>query len=167
MFRAIFLWVLSPVWEVRIVSTTTGKDIPGRCVYKGGYLKARKQFKKAKGKYGDMIRLQAVVRTDWKMNETRQVEAPEGMVHVQVAPGITEGRPVYDIGASNARQSEFMHEHQDEPNVDGPEVDDIPLTVDQMDEHYCNRLGPMDYDKQSGNYYPTCSVCGGFSSENV
>lgn len=27
----------------------------------------------------------------------------------------------WDIGASNARQSEFMHKHQDEPNVSGPE----------------------------------------------
>lgn len=30
----------------------------------------------------------------------------------------------WDIGASNARQSKFMHEHQDEPNVAGPEDDD-------------------------------------------
>lgn len=30
----------------------------------------------------------------------------------------------WDIAASNARQSEFMHKHQDEPNFDGPDEDD-------------------------------------------
>lgn len=30
----------------------------------------------------------------------------------------------WDIGTSNARQSKFMHEHQNEPNVAGPEDND-------------------------------------------
>lgn len=30
----------------------------------------------------------------------------------------------HDIGTDNARQSEFMHKHQDEPNFDGPEEGD-------------------------------------------
>lgn len=30
-----------------------------------------------------------------------------------------------DIADSNARQSQFMHEHQDEPNVSGPDIDDV------------------------------------------
>lgn len=31
----------------------------------------------------------------------------------------------YDIGDSNDRQNEFMQKHQDEPNVDGPDDNDI------------------------------------------
>lgn len=31
----------------------------------------------------------------------------------------------WDIGASNARQNEFMQRTQDWPNVDGPDEDDI------------------------------------------
>ena len=30
-----------------------------------------------------------------------------------------------DIADSNVRQSQFMHEHQDEPNVSGPDVNDV------------------------------------------
>ena len=34
-------------------------------------------------------------------------------------------KEMYDIGDSNARQSEYFHKHQDEPNVDGPDEDDL------------------------------------------
>ena len=164
MFRAIWIWVWSPVWEVRIVSTTTGKDIPGRCVYKGTYWKARKQFKKTKGKYGNMIRLQAVIRADWRMNETPDIpkemwppeEVEEFKEKLREAVPIVEGNhprdlPVepHDIGTSNARQSEFMEKHQDEPNV---------YQGEDHGDHECDRLGPMEFDKALG-YLPTCSIC--------
>lgn len=37
--------------------------------------------------------------------------------------GDTRSMP-HDIGTDNARQSAFMHKHQDEPNFDGPEEGD-------------------------------------------
>lgn len=191
MFRAIWIWVWSPVWEVRIVSTTTGKDIPGRCVYKGTYWKARKQFKKTKGKYGNMIRLQAVIRADWRMNETRPdllivdeaTDVPretyvpivegnhprdllmdEPVLENPMADGMPEFMttriegefPKHDIGEANARQSEFMEKHQDEPNV---------YQGEDHGDHACNEDGPMECDAVLGIYMPTCTICGAL--ENV
>ena len=172
MFKVMILWILVPSWEVRIVSTKTGKDIPGRCAYKGTYWRARKAFKKTKGKYGDMIRLQAVIRTDWKMNEKPDIpkevwpaedveefkeklraEVPRKISDMLIVDEAGEVSPeAWDIAASNKRQSEFMARHQDEPNFDGPEDDDIePI-------HICNTLGPMEFDKALG-YVSTCNIC--------
>lgn len=61
----------------------------------------------------------------------------------------------HGIAESNARQSEFMHEHQDEPNE---------YHGEDLDDHVCDVSGPQDWDAEEGRYAVTCSVCGDFQN---
>lgn len=74
MIRAFILYLLGTTFEVRLINSKTGKDIPGRCMYKGGYWKARRVYRKKHLKYGYVLRLQAVVVLDHQINSTRTLE---------------------------------------------------------------------------------------------
>jgi len=173
MFRALIMWLANPVYEVRLISTKSGKDIPGRCLYKGGYFKARKVWRGKKLKYGELIRLQAVSCLEWRANDVQSpsetVQPPAGMEHVQVAPGITEGRRIEpgriniesNPGAGDDRfKDEFMRTH-----VEG----EFPAAEENTGDHECNSDGPLEWMReahmQPEGYYPTCSICG--QSEDI
>jgi len=159
MFRAMILWLAGATFEVRVVSITTGKDIPGRCIFKGGYWKARKIFNTPgyRMKPGHVIRLQAVAVTAHRFEKPKIPEQIYTEDEVQEFKDKLAGenvpRETHDIGTSNARQSEFMAEHQDEPNV---------YTGTDKDDHDCDSNGPMEYDPNLPGYEVTCSICGGF-----
>jgi hypothetical protein len=60
MLRAFILYLLGARFEVRVINLKSGKDIPGTCLYKGGYWKCRKLTGDKELKPQQMIRLQAV-----------------------------------------------------------------------------------------------------------
>ena len=164
MIRAILMRMLglSPIYEVRTVSQLTGKDLPGTKLHGGtGYHSAKAAYTAARRKLkpGHQLRLQAVVTLDAKMSEV-----PRGadVIIIDEAADVTP--EMYDIAASNARQSEYMRQHQDEPNFDGPDEDDEPVTENPMAEdmplfvHEHNFSGPMVY--VDGAYMPSCGECG-------
>lgn len=161
--KAMILFLLGTTFEVRLINCRTGKDIPGRCMYKGGYWKARKVYKKINVKYGYTLRLQAVTLMKHRLNSTEPVSLEDAQDHQnQIArqrlDNVSEkrlyGEAGYGIAESNARQSEFMAEHQDEPNAYGGE---------DPDDHVCDLDGPQDWDDERGVYRPTCSTCGTFN----
>lgn len=187
MIKAIILWLLGATFEVRLINQGTGKDIPGRCVYKGGYWKARKVFKakRYKLKQDQLLRLQAVSFLDVQQSPnvvsltiTGLVpDAPptitKEVIEAAYSVGVEIGKAEpHDIGTSNARQSEFMHKHQDEPNVAGPEADDLPPDFEQKMQasaakldHECDSDGPMEYNEKTALYAETCIMCGEFSEQ--
>ena len=159
MFRAFLFNALGGTFEVRLINMKSGKDVPGTKLYKGGYFKARQVARDKHLKDGQMIRLQVVAVLDYRANDAfaaanlaRDVMNPpeQGIMDQPELPADL-GKPVYDIGESNARQSEFMHEHQDEPNV---------YTGTDPDDHDCDTLGPQDWSENDSQYHMTCSVCG-------
>jgi len=181
-FKAILmrLFGLSPIYEVRTVSQLTGKTLPGTLLHSGsGYRAARAAFKSAKLKDGHIVRLQAVVRLDAKKEKQKvwtnddkdryletlraknkakvldeKIPTDYGYTPIYREPAEPAEPKTWDIAASNARQSEYMHQHQDEPNFDGPDEDDeVKL------DHDCNRAGPMIYSHEAGAYVSTCSLC--------
>ena len=185
MIRAILMRMLglSPIYEVRTVSQLTGKDLPGTKLHGGtGYHSAKAAYTAARRKLkpGHQLRLQAVVTLDAKMSEVSPGEVEvlatsnpylkghvvigerEAMIIIDEAADVTP--EMYDIAASNARQSEYMRQHQDEPNFDGPDEDDEPVTENPMAEdmplfvHEHNFSGPMVY--VDGAYMPSCGECG-------
>ena len=109
MIKALLLKLTGARFEVRRISPTTGKDIPGRCLFKVNFWKDRKAYMRAEArlKYGQTLRLQAVSVMTHTINivppydpQISAVEAqgndtvfpPEGMEHVQVA---TVGEPIF------------------------------------------------------------------------
>ncbi len=171
MFRAMILSLFGGTFEVRMINTKSGKDIPGTRLCKGGYWKCRKVFNKKTGfnsKPGTILRLQAVavLKTNSSPVNMDQylaaqepvVEIPEGMIIIdeggRVHPSEVYMDP-YDIGASIERQSDFMAEHQDEPNA---------YQGEDPDDHKCDDQGPQDWDGATGGYFPTCSICGEFQN---
>ena len=165
MIRAILMRMLglSPIYEVRTVSQLTGKTLPGTKLHGGtGYHSAKAAYTAARRKLkpGHQLRLQAVVTLDAKMSEVSR--GAEAMIIIDEAADVTP--EMYDIAASNARQSENMRQHQDEPNFDGPDEDDEPVTENPMAEymppfvHEHNFSGPMVY--VDGAYMPSCGECG-------
>jgi hypothetical protein len=159
MFKAFILSLLGGTFEVRLISTKSGKDIPGTRLFKGGYWKSRKVMANKNLKDGEVIRLQAVTVLDWDYQTPVQaeeplVEIPPDMIVVDEASEISQEAwdraKSYDIGDSNARQSEFMEKHQDEPPYRGEDVDD----------HLCDTDGPQDWDSEATIYRETCSICG-------
>ena len=169
------LFGLSPIWEVRVVNKSIKKDLPGTRLWHGSsYRKARAAYLKNKPKVlaDHMIKLQAVsvVAMHWKMSrETAQVEANieasqrldniAKMSETDVATALETKKPSwpeppitaaeYAIEESNARQSEYMAKHQDEPNA---------YNGSDPDDHTCNYSGPMTMG-EDGAYHPTCSIC--------
>ena len=162
MIRAFIMWLARPVYEVRLINTKSGKDIPGTRLFKGSYFKCRRVFRDKRLKYGQMVRLQAVSVLDHRICSQLDVPEPEMIIFdeaSEVSPevfGQIRQAKDNDIGASNARQSEFMEKHQDEPNTYGGEDDD---------DHECDSKGPLDWDFESDDYVPTCSFCGRFIQE--
>ncbi len=170
MIKAMILYLLGAIFEVRLINCRTGKDIPGRCLYKGSYWKARKVFRRRKLKMGYILRLQAVSLIAF---DDRVRQLPK---KIWSDDDVADFKNKWDIGAANARQSDFMHEHQDEPNVSGPDNDDLGLedaesksrwsdddshaaAFTENDDHECNSGGHLEYDKALG-YLPTCTICG-------
>ena len=172
MIRAMILWLLGATFEVRMISLKTGKIIPGRCMYRGGYWQARKVFKRQRLKNRYLVRLQAFTTLDSRQNiqfslteaqDKQNQITNERLDNIKTAMAgqgqrgvnpMADGMPPLanvqnDIGESNARQSEFMHEHQDELNV---------YQGEDKDDHECDSTGPLEFDKALG-YVPTCSVC--------
>jgi hypothetical protein len=145
------MWLASPAYEVRLINMKSGKDIPGTRLFKGGYFKCRRVFLDKRLKYGQMVRLQAVAVLDHRISDAQ----PATPHHVVTVEPVEPAEP-HDIAASNARQSEFMEKHQDEPNTYGGEDDD---------DHECDSKGPLDWDFESDDYVPTCSFCGRFIQE--
>jgi hypothetical protein len=173
MFRAFILSLLGGTFEVRLINTQSGKDIPGTRLFKGGYWKARKVLFNKNLKAGQVIRLQAVTVLNWDYQtpdqEEAMVEIPPDMIVVDEASQISQeawdagkapessipkGVITHNIGEANQRQSDFMHEHQDEPNE---------YRGEDVDDHVCDDEGPQDWDTDSDTYRPTCSVCESFS----
>ena len=180
MIRAFIAFIAGAEFEVRLVRTQTGKNIPGRCIGKGGYFKCRKIFKKKQGKYGELLRLQAVSVLDWKINDdagelepwSAVVEAA-GSVGVSVSVNssvpretIAQAATRFGITESNTRQSDFMHKHQDEPNVAGPDETDL-VEPNAPYVHHCDSDGPMEFFDEARGYLPTCTICGEIRSEQV
>lgn len=154
--KGILLRLLGATFEVRVISHLTGKNLPGTRIGQPlkSWRKAKALFRKEAGKlkHGQTLRLQAVVVgkelmkhiSDGDRHETLRnpppIMTPEVEAHVP--------RETHDIEASNARQNEFMREHQDEPNVD----------VETEPDHVCDFAGEMVL--LDGAYRPTCSTCG-------
>ena len=134
MFKAMILTLLGATFEVRVISPTTGKNIPGRSIYQGGYWKARKVYQKQVGKlkYGYVLRLQA-----------RTLLAHEINIITPYEPEIA------DVEAENPLE-DIKSLYQGEDLVDPAR----PRT------HECNVQGPLEYDSNAACYVPTCDVCG-------
>lgn len=177
MFKAILmrLFGLHPHWEVRSISQLTKKDLPGTRLYSGdSYRKARAAYKKEKAriKPDHKLKLQAVsvLAMHWKpsiegIQEAINEEANKRLGNVAaVMPKVAWTEPEVQelkdkiegefpttpgIAESNARQSEFMAENQDEPNA---------YNGEDHGDHECNFSGPMEMG-DDGKYHPTCSIC--------
>ena len=147
MIRAAIIKILGGTFEVRSINLRSGKNIPGTCLYKGSYFKARKVFKKREPKAGTIIRLQAINVLDYHIKpiDDLAVEAP---LAAQYADDAEHVATIHDIGMANARQSEFMAKHQDEPNV---------YTGTDHGDHECDANGPWEF--VGDTYMPTCSIC--------
>ena len=191
MIKALILWLLGATFEVRLVSLKTGKDIPGRCLYKGGWTKARRMYRNKHLKYGNMVRLQAVNVLGSRINDMKPMTSEEAQrtlnwVNNQRLDNLKTAQNKWDIGASNAQTSAFMHEHQDEPNVSGPDANDLAdnsapaprrsnETHDEwvkrvsgtlreglkpiIEAHECNSDGPLEWDSNAQDYVTLCSIC--------
>lgn len=164
--KALLLRLLGATFEVRRVNTKLGKDLPGTCLHKGpGYRAAKKAYNAAaaKAKRGQLIRLQAVVRMGGHLVAKSALNDPPPIMTPEVKSAAAAAEPVphetHDIGASNARQSEFFRKHQDEPNVDyGDDDDAVPGNDDLIPDHAHDYNGPLVL--HDGLYAPTCSICG-------
>lgn len=161
MIKAMFLSLLGATFEVRQINMKTGKDIPGRCLAKGGYFKCRKVFRAKNLKYGMMLRLQAVDVMQHRANTERPSDllivdeasdvTPEMLSKAkQIATGIEQASHL-DIGDSNARQSKFYEENPGSFE---------PYRGDDKDDHKCDSLGAMEFDDHTETYVSTCAVCG-------
>ena len=71
MIRAMILALLGATFEVRVINTKSGKDIPGTRICKGGYWTCRKATHNRNLKYGEVIRLQAISILEWDVNDTK------------------------------------------------------------------------------------------------
>jgi len=179
MIRAFVLSFLGAYFEVRLINTKSGKDIPGTRLCRGGYWKCRKVCRNKTLKTNEVLRLQAVTQLDWRFqaSETLIEIPPEMMINVDEGATVVPDKIWHnsdlndlkkrvdgefrdfqeefaspsDIGDSNARQSEFMAEHQDEPNA---------YRGEDLDDHLCDLDGPQDWNMDTSIYEPTCSICG-------
>ena len=185
MIRALLLNLLGGTFEVRLISLKSGKNIPGTLVCEGGYFKCRKKARDKHLKDGQMIRLQHVAVLDHRINDIDAFVAanqardvldftttapPAGMEHVQVAPGITEGRRIVpeqgvmeqpelpaDIG-----KPVYNREPSGDISISKPQDPDAfePYTGTDPDDHDCDTLGPQDWSVDDSAYHLTCSICG-------
>jgi len=170
MFRAMIMWLASPIYEVRLINMKSGKDIPGTRLFKGSFFKARRVFRDKHLKYGQLVRLQAVSVLDHRMNadtmtiidEASEVpekvwdSIPEGVItHGDSDPDFMKVRVEgeFPIAEANQRQSDFMHKHQDEPTE---------YRGEDLDDHVCDDSGALDFNQATGEYQPTCTICGAF-----
>ena len=175
--RAILTYIAGGEFEVRLINLKSGKKIPGTLICRGSYFKCRRVWRDKHLKYGQMVRLQAVAVLDYRINDRKPMdleeaqekanqianqrldnlkmalEPPAGMEHVQVAPGITEGRPI-------AAPEEGVMQQPELPAELGE-----PVYKDELPEpdHKCDDKGPQDWREADGQYHPTCSVCGAMS----
>lgn len=185
MFRAIILWLLGATFEVRVISLRTGKKIPGRCMYRGGYWKARKVYKKKRLKYAQMMRLQAVSILNYQINDVKpaiRVELTgltspnlnvsihpsadeEQLVNVEVTD---EGSLRHDMGLPGVDDLDDPVSAVDEDGWTKPGlIGELNVETGVVTEHECNAIGPLDWYTVTGGYVSTCSICGKFPSENV
>lgn len=141
MIRAILLAMLGCEFEVRLISTKSGKDIPGRRLLRGSYWKCRKLFKSKDGKYGEAMRLQAITTLDWKMNGSVMTIIDEAS---EVPPDAWE-KPL------PVAEPDFM-----EVRVEG----EFPADPELVPVHECDENGPMEWGFNVDHYVPTCSQCG-------
>lgn len=109
MFKAMILTLLGATFEVRVISPTTGKDIPGRCLFKGKYRKARKAYLKAaaKVKVGHTLRLQAVTITD---SFTKTGVVDEYLLEMWRESRALAGQDAYETGSVLPGVSRELHE---------------------------------------------------------
>ena len=80
MIRAIWLFFLGPIWEVRDVNCKSGKDIPGTRLHppkgrRATYLQCRRFFKRTEPKPGHILKLQAVMRKHRPLHSDLPTEA--------------------------------------------------------------------------------------------
>lgn len=190
MFRAMILYLLGATFEVRLVKLATGKNIPGQCLYRGGYFGARKAYNKAAEKhYKDAVelRLQSIsllsvhanqvtlgtlpynsgpatpMSNKWLAEKNQEREAEERKI--QVAAGMTDTGELIEREVKIDPYEESMQRSSDNLR----QARDEGIT-DGPDIHECDRDGPWEFEEATGGYTATCSVCGELmpeESENV
>ena len=145
MIKALLMWLAGATFEVRLIKLRTGKDIPGRLEYRGGYWQARKKYKNKPPKTGQMIRLQAVSQL---YTQTKPIPDTADMIMFDEISKLPDA--VWE---------------DPEGSPDWPEASPVV-----SDEHDCNNIGPLDWDQSIDGYAKTCSICGSLQSpllENV
>ena len=175
MIRAMILWLLGATFEVRLINSKTGKDIPGRCLYKGGYWKARRVYRNKRLKYGYVVRLQAVSLLDHRINATKPMTIEEAqdnqnyiankrLDNIKTATGLPHdfdeklmdaGKRLnepHDISTSNAEQSASFEKD--------PGAAFEAYQGEDYGDHECDSNGPLEFHKVLDDYRPTCSICG-------
>lgn len=154
MFVSLILRLLGhrPIWEVRLVSTLTKKDLPGTRVHSGfSYRQARKAFAAAvaKSKPNCSIKLQAVLIADTHLSENVHVEAK---AHKQARDDRMDS---LKMAAAHRLETNQYLDLEPAPGPE-PEPDD-GKTDPAAIGHTCNFAGEMRL--VDGAYRATCSVC--------
>lgn len=188
MFRAMILYLLGATFEVRLVKLATGKNIPGQCLYRGGYFGARKAYNKAAEKhYKDAVelRLQSIsllsvhanqvtlgtlpynsgpatpMSNKWLAEKNQEREAEERKI--QVAAGMTDTGELIEREVK-INPSELLPDPE-YLGVDAGVSDSY--TVEVGVAHECDRDGPWEFEEATGGYTATCSVCGELMPEEA
>ena len=100
MIRAMLMWLAGATFEVRMIKTRSGKDIPGRLYCRGGYWKCRKYFKHRKVKYGLKLRLQAANVLDNRLGQPATMEEIHDAANKEMSDRLdklpTKHKPFYE-----------------------------------------------------------------------
>ncbi len=157
--RRLLLWLLSPVYEVRVINVKTGKNVPGTRVHSGeSYKKAMAAYRAYKPKYGFQIKIQAVTVFNTRINSEKLIIIDEVS---EVNPGMYRAEvPAEDMDMEGAVVTVAMSDDfivvPEDVSRDSPHVPGEVYVVGE--EHACDYAGPMGFHE--GAYKATCSVCG-------
>ena len=156
MIRALIMWLIwNAVWEVRVINTASGKDLPGEKKFSGGYWKARKFFKNHEPKPGQLMRLQTRSVSAFKARIPPQPVA-EQMSEVQTAVNDITNKRLDSVAmtASPTPVADVPHGTLD------PGTEDLVASGGLPEAHLHDSTGPLDWNEGYGGYVATCSVCG-------
>ena len=159
MIRAFILNLLGGTFEVRLIKLSSGKDIPGTCLYKGGYFKCRKAYAKAiqlKTKDPVAIRLQSINLLSVHANQVTLGTMAKGAIY----PPAKHTTWVIDE-ASEVTPEMYNSIDAHPPEGDYPNKERYAIEGKfRPATHDCDAAGPLEYLNDTSGYVPTCSVCG-------
>lgn len=189
MIRALLLKLMYRLvqWEVRSVSTKSGKDIPGTRVFKGSYREARRYYKGDYPKAQHELRLQAVIvaADKWNPGEIRHSEFSYAEADAaKTATGYPSGHTMSSDGIYTKEvSSEDMDgmkltvrvtgdfpddmEVPDDISINKPQDPDafVPYAGEEYGDHDCDSDGPLEWSESEAGYLPSCSICGHVTTE--